>query len=199
VTNLKVSYEKLKKFIERIRKLVASKRIKRFDITCSIDCWGEEQEYIRYGIDLKAWQKNFEYLVNQKWLVININQTITGLGVKSMLPLIEYINHHRQTRAIGHYFRACGSPSYLYPGIFGPGFFDRELEMILKAMPNDTWQHQHAYKMMQGLHLEINNHDQRNDREILKLITYLDEIDRRRNLDWKKTFPWLQKEINNVV
>jgi hypothetical protein len=28
---------------------------------------------------------------------------------------------------------------------------------------------------------------------------FLDEIDRRRNLDWRSTFPWLMKELENVV
>jgi pyruvate-formate lyase-activating enzyme len=198
VSNLKVPHERFKKFIERIKKLVATRNIKRFDLTCSIDCWGDEQEYIRYGIDMEEWQKNFEFLVNEKWIVLNINQTITGLGIKSMPTLIEYINHHRQTREIGHYFMACVNRSYLYPGIFGSQFFDQDFDKILKVMPNDTWQHKHAYSMMRGLQMEFNN-SVRDNNEIIKLITFLDEIDRRRNLNWKQTFPWLKREVDNVV
>ena len=65
-------------------------------------------------------------------------------------------------------------------------------------MPNDTWQHKHAYSMMQGLQLEFNSHN-RNAVELSKLETFLTEMDRRRNRDWKKTFPWLVKELENVV
>jgi hypothetical protein len=65
-------------------------------------------------------------------------------------------------------------------------------------MPNDTWQHKQAYNMMQGLQSEFNAHS-RNNQELSKLRIFLDEIDRRRNLDWKKTFPWLEKELIDVV
>jgi hypothetical protein len=51
---------------------------------------------------------------------------------------------------------------------------------------------------MKGLQLEFNSH-QRDKVELLKLKTFLTEIDRRRNLDWQKTFPWLVKELENVV
>jgi organic radical activating enzyme len=198
VTNLKVSSDKLQKFVDRIQKLLTDRRIKRFDLTASIDCWGAEQEYIRYGINMKQWQENFEYIVNKKWITLNINQTITGLGMKSMPQLIDYINQHRKTRPIGHYFMSCVSRPHLYPGIFGAGFFDQDFENILTTMSDDTWQHKNAKQMMLGLQQEFNSH-QRNESELLKLKTFLDEIDRRRNISWPTTFPWLAKELENVV
>ena len=198
VSNLKIPLHKLQNFVERIKKLILTRHIKRFDLTCSIDCWSDEQEYLRYGINMATWRQNFEYVVEQKWIVLNINQTITGLGMKSMPALINYVNQHRKTRDIGHYFMSCVNVSQLHPGIFGPGFFDQDFEHILSVMPNDTWQHQNAYKLMQGLQLEFNSHP-RNNRELLKLKTFLDEIDRRRNLNWKQTFPWLVKELTDVV
>jgi organic radical activating enzyme len=198
VTNLKITLPKLKKFIDRIQNLLKERRIKRFDITASIDCWGNEQEYIRYGIDMNQWQENFNYIASKKWMTLNINQTITGLGIKSIPALVEYINQHRKIRPIGHYFMACVNKSHLYPGIFGSGFFDQDFENILSVMPNDTWQHKNAWNMMSGLQKEFNSH-QRNETELLKLKTFLNEIDRRRDLNWKITFPWLVKELENVV
>jgi hypothetical protein len=37
-------------------------------ITASSDCWDSEQEYVRYGLDLAQWQRNFELLLNQPWI-----------------------------------------------------------------------------------------------------------------------------------
>jgi len=198
VSNLKVTPARLEKVIDRIQNLLINRCIKRFDLTCSIDCWGDEQEYIRHGINMEQWRKNFDYVAGKKWITLNINQTITGLGMKSMPQLIEYINQHRQSRPIGHYFMACVNRSQLYPGIFGSGFFDKDFEKILSVMPNDTWQHKHAYGMMQGLQLEFNSHN-RDTVELSKLETFLTEMDRRRNLNWKETFPWLVKELEHVV
>jgi hypothetical protein len=198
VTNLKISTTKLEKFIGRIKNLLVTRRIKRFDLTASIDCWGAEQEYIRYGIDMAQWQKNFDYVAQQKWVTLNVNQTITGLGIKSISTLIKYLNEHRKTRPIGHYFMACVNRSHLYPGIFGAGFFDEDFKNILEEMPNDTWQHTNARNMMLGLQSEFNSH-LRDDSELSKLRTFLNEIDRRRDLNWQETFPWLEKELHNVV
>jgi organic radical activating enzyme len=198
VSNLKISTPNLEKFVERIKNLIVSRRIKRFDLTASIDCWGDEQEYIRYGINMTQWQKNFDYIAGQKWITLNINQTITGLGIKSIPSLITYVNQHRKSRPIGHYFMSCVNRSQLYPGIFGAGFFDKDFERILAEMPNDTWQHKNAREMMLGLQSEFNSHP-RNNTELSKLHTFLNEIDRRRNLNWKTTFPWLVKELEHVV
>jgi len=198
ISNLKVNRSKLESYIDRIKKILLERRIKRFDLTCSIDCWGQEQEYIRHGINLSEWQENFDYVAKQKWIHLNVNQTITGLGIKSMPGLINFINLYKKQRPIGHYFMSCVNRPHLYPGIFGKGFFDDDIKNVLSLMQENTWQEKNAKQLMQGLLMEWNTH-QRNDEKIKDLVIFLDEIDRRRGLNWQYTFPWLAKEIDNVV
>jgi pyruvate-formate lyase-activating enzyme len=198
VSNLKVSKTKMQEYIERIKRMVVDRRIKRFDLTCSIDCWGSEQEYIRHGINLEDWKKNFDYVANQRWIYLNINQTITGLGVKSIPDLIEFINSYKQRRQIDHYFMTCVNRLHLHPGIFGKGFFDKDMKNILNAMNEDSWQEKNAKNMMTGLWLEWNSH-QRDNTKISDLKIFLDEMDRRRNTNWQEIFPWLIKEFDHVV
>ena len=197
-TNLKVSPAKLDKFVQRMYKLLAKRKIKRLDITCSIDCWGDAQEYIRFGINLDQWKQNFEYLVSQKWITLNINQAITGIGIKDMLPLIEYINTQRQTRKIGHYHQAVVDVSYFNPVIFGAGFFDEDFDKILNAMPDETQTQQYSRQMMKTLQMQCNQTERQFD-QLIKLKVALDELDRRRNLNWRTVFPWLEKELEHVV
>lgn len=198
VTNLKISPAKLAEFVQRVRTMLIQRKIKRLDITCSIDCWGDAQEYIRFGIDLKQWKQNFEFLVAQKWITLNINQAITGIGVKDMLPLIQYVNSQRASRKIGHYHMAVVNVPHFNPGIFGPGFFDKDFDEILKVMPNDTWTDQYSRQMMQTLQMQCNQTERQPD-QLIKLRVVLDELDRRRNLNWRVTFPWLVKELEHVV
>lgn len=199
VTNLKVSESALIKFVERIKRLVIQKKIKRFDVTCSIDCFGDEQEYVRYGMNLDQWRKNFEYLVSQKWIKVNINQVLSNLTIKTVPQLLEYIAPLRKNQKIGHYFSTpVRTHEFLHPGIFGTGFFDKDFESILAVMPTNTWDEQEAAKYMQGIWLELNDKP-RDQTKINQLSVFLDEIDRRRNLNWRHTFPWLEKEIHNVV
>lgn len=198
VSNLMISHEKLRGYIERIKELVASRKIKRFEVTASIDCWGEPQEYIRAGLDLKEWQRNFEYLVNERWITLNINQVVTALAVPTMPALIEYVNQHRQHRDIGHHLITANTPTYMNPDIFEPGLLTEYFNRVLAVMPEETWQQQEAKKYMTGVKLQIEsapvNYIEQN-----KLKTYLTEMDRRRNTNWRETFPWLTGVLDNVV
>lgn len=198
VTNLKVPQYKLQKTFDRLHILVNNNQIKRVDVTCSIDCWGPEQEYIRHGIDIVQWQNAFEYLVDQSWIYLNINQTITALGIKSMPNLLSFVNRHRQKRPIQHYHMAVARRPWLHPTIFDPRVFAKDFDQILQIMPNNTWDDVHSRNQMITLQKQCEQGSQ-NIFELSRLKTFLNEIDRRRNLDWQTVFPWLAKELHHVV
>lgn len=194
ISNLMIAPEKFQAVIAKIKKLVGSKKIKRFDLTASIDSFGAEQEYVRHGLNLQQWKINFDYVVQENWITLNINQTLTGLILKQVPELLKYIKHHRQYRPIGHYFSLpVYTHNFLQPGIFGPGFFDKDFEKILELMPAD-----HQYDYMQGIQLKLKT-AVRDNTAIQQLIVFLDEIDRRRNLNWKQVFPWILEEVKHVV
>jgi hypothetical protein len=193
VTNLMINNVMLQKYVRRFRQLLARRHLRRIDITCSIDCDGPEQEYVRYGINLEQWNTNFEFLLSQKWLTININQTISLLTIKTMPALLNKLQNWQQDRPVGHYFSAVSpQPTYLAPSILG-NVFDKDFDIILSLMPKTS-----NKNYMQGIAQETKT-SQRNEQEIQKLQIYLDENDRRRGTNWKQTFPWLLKEITNVV
>lgn len=192
VSNLMIDHEKFKTQIFKIKDIVKQRKIKRLDITASIDCWGPEQEYIRRGLDLSMWQKNFEFLVQEKWITLNINQTISVLSIPTTLTLIDYINTQRLHRPIGQFFMSVTTPSYLNPDILG-NVFGSQLEKILDAMPDII-----SKDYMAGISKQIAS-STRNDSEVRKLIVYLTELDRRRGTNWRTTFPWLEQEVKDVV
>ena len=194
ISNLMIPDDKFQQSIQHIQKLIEQKHIGRLDITASIDCFGAEQEYVRYGLDLAQWKRNFEYLANQHWVVLNINQTLSGLTIKTVPDLLKYINQLRASRPIEHYFgTTVMTHDFLHPEIFGSGFFDKDFEDILQCMPNET-----SRDYMQGIQYQINSCN-RNQEKIKQLGVFLDEIDRRRKLNWRTTFPWLEKELQYVV
>ena len=55
-------------YINRIKDLQAAGNIRVFDLTASIDCWGPQQEYVRWGLNLDQWKQNFELLLILKEL-----------------------------------------------------------------------------------------------------------------------------------
>ena len=199
VTNLMISPDKLSMFVERFKKLLLTKKIKRVDMTCSIDCWGPQQEYVRWGIDLKQWQQNFEALIKHKWLYISVNQTITALTIKTMPALLIKLKEWNTTRPVHHHFGTpAPGPSYFNAGILGGDQFKDDFDQILSLMPCVTDEDKITYDYMSGIANSIVQSDI-NPVEITKLLTYLDEKDRRRGTDWKTLFPWLVEYKKYVV
>lgn len=192
VTNLMLSKDRLGRYIEKFKQLISQKKLKRLDITVSIDCWGAQQEYVRFGLDLNTWQSNFEYLMSQKWVVLNINNTISVLTIKTLPNLLKLVNGWRNTRKIEHYFSTTIYPSYMHPSILGNDEFKEDFNSIIELMETKSWRGAHANAHMQGVvaNLEKSTY---NKEETIKLLTFLDENDRRRNTNWRELFPWLIK------
>lgn len=196
VSNLQIPHERFVEKLEEIKKLLAVRKLKRLDITASIDCWGPEQEYVRSGMTLTQWIQNFEYLLSQRWITVNINQTISALTIKSMPELISRLNKWRTIRSVGHYFSVTEpGPSYLRPNIFGKDVFDKDFNNVLSLMNKSV--DPNAYKYMQSIAQAIETHTM-NITEMKKLFTFLNEKDRRNNTSWRETFSWLT-EFEHVV
>jgi len=191
ISNLMLPTKMLVKYIDIFKTMISKNKIKRLDVTCSIDCWGAQQEYVRTGLDLETWTNNFEYLLEQKWLTVNINQVVTPLTIKTMPELLERLQTWSKKKQIGHYFSvAAPGPSYFVPKIFGPGEFDKDFEKIIQLMSDSGV----ALEYMQGIQHEY-LHSTADPAEIKKLIVFLNEKDRRRNTNWRELFPWLEKYV----
>lgn len=192
VTNLMISNDKLNGYIDQIKKLIATKKIKRLDVTASIDCWGPQQEFVRYGIDLKQWQENFEYLLDQPWIILNINNTISVLTIKTLPELLVLLSQWNKKRSVGHHFTQLVDPSYMALEILGSEEFREDFLEISKLMESESWQASQAKMYMTGIIATIRNSVYNKD-ETIKLLTFLDEMDRRRKTNWRELFPWLIK------
>lgn len=192
-SNLNVPEKYWNLYINRIKDLQAAGNIRVFDLTCSIDCWGPEQELVRWGLDLEKFEEKFAWASeqNESWLRVNVNQTITNMTVKTMPELIDKISHYSRHRHIGHYFQFITEQHYLHPEIFSYEFWAKDFDRIFAAMPQRTVDQQEAIPRMQGMQKQLQQANQNNYKEIGQLCTYLDELDRRRNTDWRNLFSYL--------
>lgn len=198
VSNLMISKDRLVSYIEKFKQLVKTKKIKLLVITSSIDCWGVEQEFVRRGLDISIWEENFKYLIENRWIELNINQTIGPLAIKTMPELLVKLNDWKKTRPIGHFFSAISNISYMQLNIFGPNVFTQDFKKILSLMTGDREQDKWAIKYMSSIADEIEIKP-RNNKELKKLLIFLDEKDRRHGTNWRTVFPWLEKELKDVV
>ncbi len=118
-TNLNARLPYLQKIIQRVRKLIDRGCIREFEITASLDCWGAPQEYVRYPLNLQEWERNFEYLLDQSWINLIINSTVTPLTVKTLPDLLEKINHWNHKRKVYHYQNSVNDPGTPMPSRYG--------------------------------------------------------------------------------
>jgi len=191
VSNLMVPKPILEKYIGKIRKLLVDRKLKSLQILASIDCWGPQQEYVRHGLDLEHWEKNFCYLLEQKWIKLALNQVFSPLTIKTAPELMRKLKEWRQVRHVGLYSGTISpSPSFFIPKYFGAGVFEEDFQKIIAAMPIDTDEDRVICNYIEGIGKGISNH-KRDWQEIKKMLIYMNEKDRRRGTNWRDLFPWL--------
>ena len=188
-TNLNVPNKLLIKQINKIKALIDSNQIRNFKITASIDCWGPQQEFVRYPLDLTVWEENFNYILNNTDIPVVIGSTVTPLTIKTLPDLLVKINKWNQTRHVRHYFNSVNGPSHLMIDILG-NVFEEDFNTVLSLMPEWNEDNAQIKSYMQGIALQ-SIRSVVNDGECLKLLTFLDEMDRRRETNWRELFPWL--------
>jgi organic radical activating enzyme len=197
ITNLKVKPERFQATIDRLGVMASQGKIKKVQISSSLDCWGPQQEYVRWGLDLNEWTKNFEYLLDKTFVQQCINSAISPLTIKTLPELIHRLNAWNARKPhdhrISYSFMSVMAPPWMDPAIFGAGVFEEDFQAICSAMPNHTVYDQVPIDHMAGIGRQIAN-TPRNVPMIMGLIDYLHEIDRRRGTDWKLLFPWLDQD-----
>ena len=205
-TNLNADPQTLKKFVSIGKKLLVGKKIKRLDICCSLDCWGPQVEFIRYGLSLDRWRKNFEYLITHKWLTVSVHHVVTALSIATTKQLQDVIKEYKQInpKIIQEYHLVdSGYEEIYHPTMFGSEFFKTELEQLLEEFPVTTeWDNQ-ARLRLEGI-CKLMSAARPDPLRLAKLHTTLDMTDQRRGTDWKSLFPEINEyfkhnRISNVV
>jgi organic radical activating enzyme len=192
-SNLNVPDKVWDLYINQFKDLQKQKYIKVFDLTASIDCWGKEQEYARSGLNLEKFEERFAWASEQDdWLRLNVNQTVTVLTVKTMPGLIEKVDYYSKHKHIGHYFQYYTGPHmFQHPKVYSYELWHNDFDNIFKSMPTRTVAQLEAIQRMQGMHSLLTQYNFNNLDEIKKLHIYLDELDRRRNTNWRELFGYL--------
>lgn len=192
-TNLNCRLNHLEKTVQKVKHLIGTNKLREFEITASLDCWGSPQEYVRYPLKLDSWQKNFEYLLDQKWINLIINSTVTPLTVKTLPDLLEKIKQWNTQRPVWHYQNSVNGPDYMFIDIFGD-IFSKDFERALSFKPVETPEQISSRNYLAGIAQQSASRDP-NIPMIKKLYNFLNEMDRRRGTSWPETFPWLIEEF----
>jgi len=107
--------------------------------------------------------------------------------------LIEKVNQWNQVRPIYHYQNSVNSPSYMFIDIFG-NIFQEQFARAIDLKPSDTPEQRQSRDYLIGIAKQSASAGP-NPAQIAKLFHFLNTIDSRRNLDWRRIYPWLVDEF----
>jgi len=199
-SNLSVDHERMKKRFNRMQKLKDNGHLAEIHIIGSIDCWGPEIEYIRSGLDLELFEKNFEYLVNETDVRLGVNAAWMSLSTFTMPDLIKKINKwSTHQRPVFFSLMQAAGQRYVHPEIFGPKVLDwgyREAVELFETQGNNVKEGYKTY--LEGILKKIENSepDIEAQRQFHKYLTVLDD---RRNTDYRTLFPAVYTEIQKTL
>ena len=192
-TNLNAKLKYVQKVTERVRHLIDKGCLREFEVTASLDCWGPQQEYVRFPLNLKTWETNFEYLLGCEWINLIISSTITPLSVKTLPDLLTKIQDWNKVRTVYHYQNSVNGPSYMFIDIFGD-IFSEDFDRILDLKPERTPEEISSKNYMAGIAKQSKSNEP-NVVEIKNLFNFLNTMDFRRKTNWRDLFPWLIDEF----
>lgn len=199
-TNLNADLNTVVELVEIAKTMVKNRHIKRFDIVCSLDCWGEQAEFVRYGLKLERWQQNFEYLLKQKWIYISVLHVVSSLTIKTMWQLQNIIENYKNNgfKISQQYHLVTGkiATELYHPLVFGSNFFKDSLNKLVNSFPvTDPWDNEEKKRIV-GITKYLSSGNTPPDiTRLNKLKDKLDEFDIRRGTDWKSLYP----EINEFM
>jgi hypothetical protein len=120
-------------------------------------------------------------------------------GLPALVEKINYWNTKQtfetdeyDSKKIVHSFNTSDGLQSIY--IFGNGLFDKEFARVLELMPTDNSTQLAQKEAMRGIAVaaakSINN-----IKMIKDLQKFLNELDRRRNTNWRTMFAWLDQDF----
>lgn len=212
-SNLNIEKNIFREKLEKIKKLIETKHLGYVLLFCSFDCWGPQVEYIRYGVNLKKWEENFNMLLKEfPEIEIYVHSTLTAVTFSTFANLCEKIQIWNLTRPVKHTISTVDARPFLYPGIMPVDFYKESInksiqsyQQIIKQTQNMFYErprdneerialirHYHeTIAILKGYEKTFNNH--KFDIDLIKeLKTFLDTNDSRRNTNWKLLWPEIE-------
>jgi organic radical activating enzyme len=202
ITNLSIPTPQLTATLSSISHTLGTQALKRVDIQTSIESWGQEQEYVRYGFDSQLFERNMLSMIDLKSFRIGFLSTVNSLSINSMPDLCSKYLEWKKLHPMFWYMSLVGPEDSVFsPLIFDYEVFEPALNRMSDMLPTETWDDRATLDTFQGIATMLEKNCSNNIEQQHRLVKFFTENDRRRNTSWRKTFPWLVNilEKNNVV
>ena len=198
-SNLTVDPARVQKWLARMWNLVERGKLYNLQVVGSLDCWGPQAEYVRNGLDLNKYVDNMEFILGKTKITPSINSAMMALTIPTLPDLIVQMNKWSKVREVywsGMKASDAGRP-YLNPTIFGKDIIPLGMDKAIEVYETNGDAIKEAQlNNLKGIRTECaNTEPDLLQQKLLKL--YIKELDRRRNTDYTKLFPTIDKLFNS--
>ena len=212
-SNLCPPEKMMNRFQEALKKILKDKKIFRFMLFPSIDTWGKQAEYIRFGLNIEEFEKNVRMLIkNTPEVLISFIVTVNALSPFSLNDLLERILEWQKEAYYlyrGNYRRIFFDLPYLrspawqaldiLPEGMASSYFKRGLDFMEKNKVNLPKGKFYGFsdfqinKMKRLMDISNKAPDKNQKaRNQINFYKFFNEHDRRRQTDFVQTFPELK-------
>jgi len=197
-TNLSVKEILVLRLVDKINNLLANNKIKDFKLFTSLDSWGEQAEYIRNGLDLIEWQRNFNHIMTKLPSTVTVSFMVTYslFSVSSFHILLSKISDWRSLFQDENGDRLRFDTPYLRePLIFDmnilPKSYIKYQVQCLKFMMENRFSSMEIEKFKRvAQYMASTNYDEAKLIQARKdFYIWITESDRRKNKNFLETFP----------
>jgi MoaA/NifB/PqqE/SkfB family radical SAM enzyme len=157
------------------------RRFRAVQVTCSIDDLGLRNQYLRHGTHWSTVESNLDRLLNEKWIEVSVNQTISYLNAYYLPDYHAYM----AAKGLHVHLNYVYDPEYLAPWHLPSPIKADIVDRLRPLMPG------HILEPFANQLLET-----RSDPDLLrKGLEYNRYLDRSRNESAEQTFPELYEAL----
>jgi organic radical activating enzyme len=193
-SNLGVTFEKVDRLLERVKSLLANKKIRKFSFFTSIESWGEQAEYMRTGLKCDHWERNMKEVI-KIGSTVNLMCTYNVLCVTNFQQLLHKVIEWRKEygmNSVAFDTPYLKEPPHWMINILTDDFIQYQEDTLKFIKDNQQWFTGLEYEKFLRVtdymkEKTVDENKIRNGRR--DFYSFFTENDRRLGTDLLKTFP----------
>ena len=151
---------------------------------------------------MATFEENLLYMLNEcseDNIIIQFNMTVSTLSIPYTAELLRKIIEWNKIKQIQVNYNKCINPLMFDPHHMPKGTYTEHFAELLKlneqVFPHSG--HGSYREYVAGIFSEIEETDF-DPGQILGLAYFLDDLDKKRNTNWRETFPWFEEIVNSL-
>lgn len=183
-SNLGVPGEIVDRYISDIQKVIRVKGVSDFAFYTSMDTWGEQAEYIRYGLDQKLFLRNVTKILSELSQVkIGIMCTFNALSIPNFRRLLDLVLELKEVAAQNNNFVFLDVSHLVHPEFLSVQICDSAMKETLARdlgfMEENKIEVKGGHKAFFKFEID----------KVIRLVEYINQpIESRKQTDLRKAF-----------